>query len=47
MTMLTVLLYGFYLLVFSIFVGLSIIIIGSCINEVKKKKPPEDEIERK
>jgi hypothetical protein len=38
MTMLTVLLYGFYLVVFSIFVALSILIVGISINEVKKRK---------
>lgn len=38
MTMLTVLLYGFYLVVFSIFVALSILIVGISLNEVKKRK---------
>lgn len=47
MTLSTVLLYGFYLLVFSLFVGLSIVIVGTCINEVRKKNPPDYEEERK
>ena len=38
MTMLTVLLYGLYLVVFSIFVAVSILIVGISLNEVKKRK---------
>ena len=38
MTMLTVLLYGLYLVVFSIFVALCILIVGISLNEVKKRK---------
>lgn len=38
MTMISVLLYGLYLVVFSIFLALSILIVGISINEVKKRK---------
>lgn len=38
MTIISVLLYVLYLVVFSIFLALSILIVGISINEVKKRK---------
>lgn len=45
LSMLTVLLYGLYLLVFSVFIALSILIIGTEIKEVKSNKPTDKEHE--
>lgn len=45
MTLLSVLQYGLYFLVFSIFVGIGILVVGFCVKEViyyKHDKPPDD-----